>query len=77
MSAMIVQLKDGQQYDQEKIEYIPGPWFGGDKDTKFQSAYATDALAAGYTLEQAHALRKKIEAEAKLSSPESKWNLCI
>eukprot|EP01127_Copromyxa_protea_P006060 TRINITY_DN15871_c0_g1_i1.p1 TRINITY_DN15871_c0_g1~~TRINITY_DN15871_c0_g1_i1.p1 ORF type:complete len:372 (-),score=68.83 TRINITY_DN15871_c0_g1_i1:95-1072(-) len=67
MSAMIVQLKDGTSYNQEKIEYIPGPWFGGDKDTKFQAAYAADALAAGYTLEQAHALRKKLEEAANES----------
>jgi len=63
MSAMIVQLKDGRAYNAEKLEYIPGPWHDSEKDAKFQAAYAKDALEAGYTLEQARAMRKKIEEE--------------
>jgi serine/threonine protein phosphatase PrpC len=63
MSAMIVQLQNGESYSTDKPEYIPGPWFAGERDAKFQSAYASDALAAGYTLEQAHEMRKKIEQE--------------
>jgi len=61
MSAMIVQMTSGEVYTTEKPQYIPGPWFAGERDAKFQSAYAADALAAGYTLEQAHEMRKKIE----------------
>jgi len=63
MSAMIVQFQDGIPYNSEKWEYIPGPWYDTDKDSKFQAAYAKDALDAGYTLEQARAMRKKIEDE--------------
>jgi len=64
MSAMIVQFKDGRSYNSDKPEYIPGPWFDSEKDAKFQAAYAKDALEAGYTLEQARAMRKKIEEES-------------
>jgi len=52
MSAMIVQFVDGTSYDKEK-EYVPGPYFTQDNDSKFQEAYQKDALEAGYTLEQA------------------------
>jgi len=63
MSAMLVQLTDGRAYNSDKLEYIPGPWHDSEKDAKFQAAYAKDALEAGYTLEQARAMRKKIEEE--------------
>jgi len=62
MSAMIIQFKDGTSYNAEK-EYVPGPWFDGEQDKKFQTAYTADALAAGYTLEKALALRKSNEAK--------------
>jgi len=62
MSAMIIQFKDGTDYAAEK-EYVPGPWFDGEQDKKFQTAYTADALAAGYTLEKALALRKSNEAK--------------
>jgi len=52
MSAMIVQFIDGTSYDKEK-EYVPGPYFTQDNDSKFQEAYQKDALEAGYTLEEA------------------------
>lgn len=40
-----------------------GPWFDGEQDKKFQTAYTADAAAAGYTLERALALRKANEAK--------------
>jgi len=52
MSAMIVQFVDGTAYEKEK-EYVPGPYFTQDNDSKFQEAYQKDALESGYTLEQA------------------------
>lgn len=58
MSAMIVQFKDGTDYAQA-VEYVPGPWFDGEQDKKFQTAFTADALAAGYTLQEALALRKE------------------
>lgn len=61
MSAMIIEFTDGTSYSKEGWEYVPGPWFDGDDAVKFQSAYAADALAAGYTLEQARAMRRKME----------------
>jgi len=61
MSAMIIQFKNGTSYAKEKWEYVPGPWFEGDETSKFQSAYSNDALSAGYTVEQARAMRKIIE----------------
>jgi len=63
MSAMIVQFKNGTEYASDKLEYIPGPWYESEKDAKFQAAYAKDAVSAGYTVEQARAIRKKIEEE--------------
>jgi len=65
MSAMLVQFIDGSDYEQEKNEYIPGPWFIGDRDNKFQEAYVSDAKAAGYELTDALALRKEIEQKEK------------
>lgn len=65
MSAMIIQFTDGTSYNQEKKEYVPGPWFEGEDAVKFQSAYASDALAAGYTVEQARAMRKKMDQASK------------
>jgi len=62
MSAMIVQFKDGTSYAQP-VEYVPGPWYDGDQDKKFQTAYTADALAAGYSLESALGLRKTNEAK--------------
>jgi len=61
MSAMIVQFGDGTGYHVDKAEYVPGPWYDGEKDAKFQAAYAADALAAGVTLEEAHEKRKRLE----------------
>jgi len=65
MSAMLIQFKDGTDYAKDKWEYLPGPWFDGEDSVKFQSAYSTDALAAGYTVEQARAMRKKMEQASK------------
>jgi len=62
MSAMIIKFSDGTGYAQDKWEYVPGPWFDGDDAVKFQSAYSADAQSAGYTIEQARALRRKMEA---------------
>jgi len=62
MSAMIMQFKDGTDYSKE-VEYVPGPWYDGEQDKKFQTAYTADALAAGFTLEKALALRKVNEAK--------------
>jgi len=62
MSAMIIQFKDGTDYNAEK-EYVPGPWYDGEQDKKFQNAYTADASAAGFTLEKALALRKANDAK--------------
>jgi serine/threonine protein phosphatase PrpC len=60
MSAMIVQFVDGTSYSKEQ-EYVPGPYFTQDNDSKFQEAYQKDALEAGFTLEQA--LKKYAEIQ--------------
>jgi len=62
MSAMIVQFVDGTDYARS-VEFVPGPWYDGDQDKKFQSAYTADALSAGFSLEKALALRKENEAK--------------
>lgn len=69
MSAMIVQFKDGSTYHRDNAEYIPGPWYAGDKDAKFQTAYVADAKAAGYSLEEAQELRRKIEEAQASATP--------
>lgn len=66
MSAMIIQFKDGTDYAAD-VEYVPGPWFDSEQDKKFQTAYTADALAAGYTLDKALALRKSNEAKKTTS----------
>jgi len=58
MSAMIIQFIDGTEYS-KPTEYIPGPF--EQNDSRFQEAYTKDALAAGYTLEQALQKRTQIE----------------
>jgi len=65
MTAMIVQLKDGIQYNAKDPEYIPGVYFSSENDQKFQEAYAKDAQLAGFTLEQALQKRAQIEEEEK------------
>jgi len=66
MSAMIIQFVDGVEYA-KPVEFVPGPWFDGDNDRKFQAAYTTDAATAGFTLEEAHALRKQNEQKKNSS----------
>jgi len=61
MSAMIIQFMDGTEYAKPNPEYIPGPYFSEETDSKFQEAYARDAMAAGYSLEEA--LKKRTELE--------------
>jgi len=67
MSAMIVQFKDGTDYHSD-VEFVPGPWFDGEQDKKFQTAYTADALSAGYTLEKALLLRKSNEVKKNNST---------
>jgi len=65
MSAMIILFEDGTAYNQDKFEYIPGPWHSGENDHKFQEAYATDARSAGYDLPTALKLYKEILQKKK------------
>jgi len=57
MSAMLIQFKDGRDYVKVD-EYIPGPYYEGQKHGKFQDAYKQFAEKAGFTLEES---RKKFE----------------
>jgi serine/threonine protein phosphatase PrpC len=63
MSAMIIQFTDGCSYAQTSPEYIPGPYFTEENDGKFQEAYAKDAQAAGFTLDEALKKRNSMEEE--------------
>lgn len=67
MSCMIVQFIDGSSFN-HKNEYIPGPYFLDDGDSKFRDAYQKDAEAAGYSLEEAQKLRKQHEQAASQTS---------
>lgn len=69
MSAMIIQFKDGTDYHKEEHEYVPGPWFNGENDHKFQEAYIADAKVAGYTLQEALQMFKDRKAKEEASSP--------
>jgi serine/threonine protein phosphatase PrpC len=64
MSAMIIQFAEGTNYART-TDYIPGPYFNEENDGKFQEAYAKDAQAAGFTLEQALQLRTKLDDDEK------------
>jgi serine/threonine protein phosphatase PrpC len=64
MSAMIVQFVDGTAYAKDP-EYLPGPYYSDDGDSKFQEAYMKDAQEAGFSLEQALKLRQENEEKEK------------
>jgi len=64
MSAMIIQFNDGISYVKD-TEYIPGPYWASENDSKFQEAYTKDAQTAGFTLEQALQKRALIDEEEK------------
>jgi len=65
MSAMIIQFVDGSSYHREDLQYVPGPWYAEDGDTKFQEAYIKDAKDAGFSLQDALNLLKQNEANIK------------
>jgi len=67
MSAMMIFFEDGTSYHQDKNEYIPGPWYTGENDHKFQDAYTADARASGYELADA----LKLYSELKLKEEET------
>jgi len=64
MSAMLIQFKDGTDYDKPD-EYIPGPYYEGQKHQKFQDAYKQFAEKAGFTLEESLKKYEEIEKSKK------------
>lgn len=71
MSAMIILFEDGTSYQRDN-EYIPGPWYNGENDHKFQEAYTQDARAAGYDLQEALKLYRQLkEKEAQNKANET------
>jgi len=70
MSAMIIQFSEGTTYA-SSTDYIPGPYFTEENDGKFQEAYAKDAQAAGFTLEQALQKRTKLDDDEKSKQNET------
>jgi len=52
MSAMIIQFKDGLNYNREN-EFIPGPYHEGPRHNEFQEAYKNFAEYAGFTTDEA------------------------
>jgi len=67
MSAMLIQFKDGTDFDKPD-EYIPGPFFEGQKHQKFQDAYKQFAEKAGFTVDDS---RKKYEELEKMKKGET------
>lgn len=65
MSAMIIQFENGTSYHKDENQYIPGPYYNGENDHKFQEAYLQDARTSGYTLPQALQLYEKMTREAR------------
>jgi len=53
MTAILIQLKDGTEYNREYPQYYPGQLFHGPNLEIYQKAYAADAARAGYTLQEA------------------------
>jgi len=56
MTAILIQLKDGTEYNREYPQYYPGQLFHGPNLEIYQKAYAADAARAGYTLQEAQHL---------------------
>jgi serine/threonine protein phosphatase PrpC len=71
MSTILIQFKDGSDYDQNNIEYIPGPYYEGARYRDFNRAYILDAKLAGFTLKQA---RMKYELAEHKNNTEHKKN---
>lgn len=63
MSAMLIFFEDGTAYHQEINQYLPGQWYNGENDHKFQEAYTADARAAGYELKNALKLYEENKAK--------------
>jgi len=72
MSAVIIMFENGTSYHSDQNQYIPGPYYNGENDHKFQEAYLQDARTAGYSLPQALQLFEKMSREAKEKEEESK-----
>jgi len=64
MSAMLVQFKDGRDYDRGD-EYIPGPYYEGQKLGKFQDAYKQFAEKGGFTVEESRKKYEELEVKKK------------
>jgi len=60
MSAMLIQFKDGTDYEKPD-EYIPGPYYEGQKHQKFQEAYRLFAEKAGFTIEDSFKKYQELE----------------
>jgi len=64
MSAMLIQFKDGTDYEKPD-EYIPGPYYEGQKHQKFQDAYRQFAEKAGFTMEDSFKKYQELETLKK------------
>jgi len=70
MSAMLIQFKDGTDYDIPD-EYLPGKYHEGPKHQKFQDAYRAFAEKAGFNLEESFKKFQELELK-KIESNETK-----
>lgn len=62
MTAILILPKNGQDYNQEKDQFIPGPFFKDDK--YFVNAYTEDCKKYGYTLEEALQVLEKSKSNS-------------
>jgi len=72
MTAMLIFFEDGTSYHQEVNQYVPGPWYNGENDHRFQEAYTADARAAGYDLQSALKLYKELKQKEAEEQQQSK-----
>jgi len=73
MSAMLIQFKDGTEYDQHD-QYIPGPFYEGNKHQKFQDAYRIFAEKSGISLEESFKMYEDMEKKKNEKSENGTTN---
>jgi len=67
MSVILIQLKDGSSYHQEKEEFVPGPILNS-TDTKYMKSYKANCEYFGHSFEEAVDMLKKTQLEPHSSN---------
>jgi len=68
-SALVIQFTDGTAYDNDKDEFVAGPFHPYQNDKNFVKAYLADAEKHGYRGEELMELAKKAEEGMPAAAP--------